>query len=381
MISARPVTPASGSPPAMPLAVGDQVGHDALVRRRRTSRRCGRSRSGSRRRRTRCRWRVHHSASAGRKPGAGTTKPPSPWIGSITTQATLPRADLLVDHVDRPGRRLGAGEPVAERVGHRRPVDLAGERPEAVLVGHVLGGHRHRQVGPAVVGVVEDHHRVAAGGGPGDLDRVLDRLGAGVEQGRLLGVVARASARPRAAHTVHVPLVRRDHEAGVGERGDLLGHPAYDLGCGVADAHDGDAGGHVDQRVAVDVDDDAAAGGRDEHGQGGADAVGDTLLLAIQQLAGQRARDLGSTRRRFWGRSGASGDGAVMARLGPVGGLLRFARWEPLHADRRPPSGTADVGGDCAHVVSERHQVAVRLAHGRFSVRAEARALGSGRPS
>ena len=31
----------------------------------------------------------HQSASARRKPGAGTTKPPSPRIGSITTQATL----------------------------------------------------------------------------------------------------------------------------------------------------------------------------------------------------------------------------------------------------------------------------------------------------
>ena len=31
----------------------------------------------------------HHSASPGRKPSAGTTKPPSPWIGSITTQARL----------------------------------------------------------------------------------------------------------------------------------------------------------------------------------------------------------------------------------------------------------------------------------------------------
>jgi hypothetical protein len=30
-----------------------------------------------------------YSASRGRKPSAGTTKPPSPWIGSITTQDTL----------------------------------------------------------------------------------------------------------------------------------------------------------------------------------------------------------------------------------------------------------------------------------------------------
>ncbi len=30
-----------------------------------------------------------HAARAGRKPGAGTTKPPSPRIGSITMQARL----------------------------------------------------------------------------------------------------------------------------------------------------------------------------------------------------------------------------------------------------------------------------------------------------
>ena len=67
----------------------DQVGHDALVVAREHGRRCGRSRSAPRRRRRRRRWRVHHSASAGRKPGAGTTKPPSPWIGSMTTAARL----------------------------------------------------------------------------------------------------------------------------------------------------------------------------------------------------------------------------------------------------------------------------------------------------
>ena len=31
----------------------------------------------------------HHAAIAGRKPSAGTTNPPSPRIGSITTQARL----------------------------------------------------------------------------------------------------------------------------------------------------------------------------------------------------------------------------------------------------------------------------------------------------
>ena len=114
---------------------------------------------------------------------------------------------------------------VAERVGHRGAVDLARERPEAVLVRHVLRRHRHRQVGAAVVGVLEDDDRVAAGGDAGDLHGVLDRLGAGVEQRRLLRVVTRRELGQLRAH-VDVAVVRRDHEAGVGERGDLLLHAA-----------------------------------------------------------------------------------------------------------------------------------------------------------
>ena len=168
---------------------------------------------------------VHQAASAGRKPGAGTTKPPSPWIGSITTQARLSAPTCFSSYVDRAGRGVGAGQSVAEGVGHRRAVDLAGERPEAVLVGHVLGRHRHREVGPAVVGVVEDRHRVAAGRHAGDLDGVLDRLGAGVEERGLLGVLARGQLGELLAD-VDVAVVRRDHEAGVGEGGDLLLHPA-----------------------------------------------------------------------------------------------------------------------------------------------------------
>ncbi len=32
---------------------------------------------------------LHHSTTAGRKPSAGTMKPPSPWIGSMITAARL----------------------------------------------------------------------------------------------------------------------------------------------------------------------------------------------------------------------------------------------------------------------------------------------------
>jgi len=59
-------------------------------------------------------------------------------------------------------------------------------RTEAVLVGHVLRRERHRQVGASVVGVVEDDDGLATGGEASDLDGVLDRFGAGVEEREVL---------------------------------------------------------------------------------------------------------------------------------------------------------------------------------------------------
>ncbi len=224
MISARPVTAASGRPPAMPFAVVIRSGHDALV-------------------------------LAG-EPVAGAAEPgldlvgdeqdavgPAP-LGDLGQEAGRrdDEAALALDRLDehRGGVRLAdlgvhqghellerlvgavlrTGRP-AERVGHRHPVDLAGERAEAVLVRHVLRRQRHRQVGASVVGVVEGDDRLPAGGVPGDLDRVLDRLGAGVEQRRALLVGARRQLVQLLGDR-DVPLVRRDHEAGVGERRHLL---------------------------------------------------------------------------------------------------------------------------------------------------------------
>ena len=231
---------------------------------------------------------------AGRKPSAGTTKPPSPSTGSITTQARLsaPTCFSITSIARAAACSPVISDRLAERVGHRRAVDLTGERSEAVLVGHVLGRHRHRQVGAPVVGVVEDDDRVAAGVGARDLDRVLDRLGAGVEQRRLLRVVARGEPGERLAH-LHVALVGRDHEAGVRERRHLLGDPSYDLGRAVADAGDRDAAGQVDQRVAVDVDDDPATGGRDVHREHAAHPRGDRRPAALLELDGPGPGDLG----------------------------------------------------------------------------------------
>ena len=86
MISARPVTAASGMPPAMPLADNSRSG---------TSPKCSLAKYlpvramplwiSSAMNTTP--FAVHHSCRAGRNPSAGTMNPPSPWIGSTTRQA------------------------------------------------------------------------------------------------------------------------------------------------------------------------------------------------------------------------------------------------------------------------------------------------------
>ena len=87
MISARPVTAASGIAAGQPLGGGDQIRHDTLVL-------AGEPRSGAGDPGLHLVGDQHDAAVAAelgdrrRKPSAGTMNPPSPWIGSTTTQAT-----------------------------------------------------------------------------------------------------------------------------------------------------------------------------------------------------------------------------------------------------------------------------------------------------
>ena len=87
MISARPVTAASGNPPAMPFAVVTMSGtmpscSDANILPVRAKPACTSSATKT------MPFSRAYSTSAGRKPSAGTMKPPSPWIGSMTIAAT-----------------------------------------------------------------------------------------------------------------------------------------------------------------------------------------------------------------------------------------------------------------------------------------------------
>ena len=135
-----------------------------------------------------------------------------------------------------------------------------------------------------MVAVVERDDGLAAGGVPGDLHRVLDRLRAGVEQRGALLVRPRRAPGQFLAH-LDVTLVRGHHEAGVREPGRLLGHPRGHPGRRVAYRDHRDPGAEVDEGVAVGVHDDAAARVGDEHRQHGADPAGHRALAPGQQLA------------------------------------------------------------------------------------------------
>ena len=81
-----------------------------------------------------------------------------------------------------------------------------------------------------------------------------------------------------------VPLVWRHHETGVRELTDLLGDVGHDALGRVADARHSDTRAEVDQRVAVDIDENTTAGLRDEDGQHHTHAAGDSPGAPGEQL-------------------------------------------------------------------------------------------------
>ena len=116
-------------------------------------------------------------------------------------------------------------------------------------------------------GVLEDHHVGASGRDARDLDGVLNGLSTRGEQHGAFRVCVRGEPVEVLGH-LHIAVVLGHQEAGVSESGDLLLHARQDVWSAGADAGDGDAGGQVDQVVAVDVDDDATTGTLHEHRQG-----------------------------------------------------------------------------------------------------------------
>ena len=226
MISARPVTPAKRQPVGDALGGDDEVGIDAVVLTREHRTRAGEPG-------------LHLVGDEDHAvlPAPIEQRRQEAFGGNDETALALDRlddhggqvvgADLLVDDAQRPlGGQLAVGGEllselrVAERIGHRCAVDLGGERSEAVLVGHRLGGQGHREVGATVVRVVERDDRLLVGEGAGNLDGVLDGLGARVEQCRP-GLAPDGSETVQVLADRDVALIRGDHETGMSELGHL----------------------------------------------------------------------------------------------------------------------------------------------------------------
>jgi hypothetical protein len=139
-------------------------------------------------------------------------------------------------------------------------------------------------------GVECDHGR-PAGGVPGDLHGVLDRLGARVEERGLLGARDRRDV-DQALGQLDVGLVRHDREVGVQEAVDLGVQGLCDRGIGMPHVQAADSPRPVEEGVAVDIGDDAAVCVVDHERCQDALGLGDHALLALKNRAGLRSRQL-----------------------------------------------------------------------------------------
>ncbi len=271
MISARPVTAASGRPPPIDLPRDDEVGLHFLVVLDRPY--------PARPADTRLHLVVHEDdpvlaaqlRKTSREVGRHGDEPALALDGLEHDTCHRLRVDLGLESALERSDRI-TGRDAAVRVRRRHTVDLGREGAEARLVRLHLAGHRHRQQRATVKGVVEHDHGRPARERARDLHGVLVGLGTGVEEDRLLlapGARRRLGEPP--AH-LDVRLVHPDHEAlvevQVGLGVDRLDHRAEAV-TGVLAA---DAAGEVDEGATIDVGDPRAVGGGDHETRGG-DAV------------------------------------------------------------------------------------------------------------
>ncbi len=216
--------------------------------------------------------------------------------------------DLALEQLAHGGQRLGRADP-AVGPGRRGAVDLGHERAEALLVGHDLGGQRHAEHRAAVEALVERDDRVAIGRVARDLDRVLDGLGARVDEQRLLREGARVQ-RADAPADLDVRLVHRDREALVHVALGLFLHRSHDRLGRVAAVERADSADEVDVLPPVDVGQAGAVRSRDEdrrrrHSAGYVFVLGrgEPGRLALRGLVDSHADDTSDCRTRRGRRS------------------------------------------------------------------------------
>ena len=150
---------------------------------------------------------------------------------------------------------------------------------------------------------LEADHRRPLGEGPCELDRVLDRLRAGIEERRLRRTGDRRQGDEPLGKR-HVRLVGDDREVGVHEARSLFLYRFDDVRIRVTDVEAADAAREVDEPVSVDVGERRAFAVVDHDRQEDRERVGDHALLPLEDLlrpwAGDPRLQLDRLGRRHW---------------------------------------------------------------------------------
>src|SRR5207302_3950305 len=261
------------------------------------------------------------------------------------------RADLL----DQAPERLQAGghrfrlrrEARAVEVGEGAPVDVRRQRSEVAIARPTGEGEREQR--PAVEGILERDHAGPAGGVAGDLHRLLDGLGARVDEHHLLGDAARRD-RAEALGEADVGLVREHVEGRVEHALRLRPDGRHHFGVVGARVESADAAREIDVAVAIDVDQGGAPGRGDEDGVLLVDAAGNVLLAEPCELSRPRAWHLGHVgdhpipvyarperSRAYHGEL----EGAPLAPMPPAMRPMPFPGWSQVHRLRGSRNATS----------------------------------------
>ncbi len=291
MISARPTTPDNGSPPAIDFATIMRSGSMpkcsiANIRPVRPNPVCTSSATS----------RMPSRSQILRRPSTNSV-----GAGQEAALALLrlehDRRDVIRRHRRHEqaleGTERGGGVRAAIGVRVRRAVDLGREGPEPLLVRMRLRGHGQGHPRPAVECALERDDRLALRVEARELDGVLDRLGAGVEE-RSTRLPGDRSQRAEPLRELDVALVRDDREVRVEEPVDLLGDRFDDAWIVVTDVRHADASDEVDEGVSVDVGDGRPARAIGDDRLVDDQRAGDSVPLALEDLAATRAGNLGA---------------------------------------------------------------------------------------
>ena len=207
--------------------------------------------------------------------------------------------------------RIGNGD-VVTLARERNAVEVRREGADVTLVGRNLAGQAKRQQRASMVARGEGDDARTAGGGTGDLDRVLDRLGTGGDQQRLLREIARRQ-RVQLFGQRHVGLVGHDLERGVGETVFLCLRRGNHVGVAVAGVQHGDAAREVDEPAAFNVPELRVLGTVGKDRSGGGHAARDGCLATREQGRVRGGGCLRGDGRRGFGLL-SCGSGACLCR-------------------------------------------------------------------